>query len=64
MREKDLPESNKRDQGLLRKFKEICGAIVDWHELDLQTGEIGENPVERRQEGWDRKGSLKRKGDS
>ena len=47
-----------------KKLKGICGAIVKWHDVDLQTGEIGENPVEVGKQGWDRQGSLKRKGDS
>jgi hypothetical protein len=64
VREKDLPTSKEQIKNCSRKLKRICGAIVQWHKVDLQTGEIGENPVEVGKEGWDRKGSLKRKGDS
>lgn len=64
VREEDLPESNKEIKACSRKFEGICGAIAKWHEVDLQTGQIGENPVEVGKQGWDRKGSLKRKGDS
>ncbi len=64
VREQDLPKTKKQIKACSRKFKGICGAIAGWHEVDLQTGEIGENPVEVGKQGWDRKGSLKRKGDS
>ena len=64
VREEDLPETAKEQKACSRKFKKICGAIAQWHEVDLQTGQIGENPVEVGKQGWDRKGSLKRKGDS
>ncbi len=65
VREEDLPESNKDIKACSRKFAAICGAIAfNWHKVDLQTGQIGENPVDVGKQGWDRKGSLKRKGDS
>lgn len=64
VREQDLPQSNKDIKACSRKFAGICGAIIQWHEVDLQTGQIGENPVDVGKQGWDRKGSLKRKGDS
>jgi hypothetical protein len=64
VREEDLPESKEDQKACSRKFEGICGAIAQWHKVDLQTGQIGENPVEVGKQGWDRKGSLKRKGDS
>jgi hypothetical protein len=65
VREEDLPESNKDIKACSRKLAGICGAIAfNWHKLDPQTGQIGENPVDVGKQGWDRKGSLKRKGDS
>jgi hypothetical protein len=42
----------------------ICRAIAKWHKIDFQTGQVGVNPVEVGRKGWDRKGNLKRKGDS
>ncbi len=63
-REAVLPTTGKQIKACAKKFKGICGAIVKWHEVDLQTGEVGENPVEVGKQGWDVKGSLKRKGDS
>lgn len=64
VREKDLPVGKNHIKGCERKLKGICGAIVVWHDVNLQTGEIGENPVDVGKAGWDTKGSLKRKGDS
>jgi hypothetical protein len=64
VREEDLPQSNSDIKACEKKFAAICGAIAKWHEVDLQTGQVGENPVDVGKQGWDRKGSLKRKGDS
>jgi hypothetical protein len=65
VREEDLPEGRDEQKACSHKFEGICGAIaLNWHKVDLQTGQIGENPVEVGKQGWDRKGSLKRKGDS
>jgi hypothetical protein len=64
VRESDIPTNRKDIKACTKKLKGICGAIVVWHDVDLQTGQIGENPVEVGKQGWDRKGSLKRKGDS
>jgi hypothetical protein len=64
VREQDIPTKPKKIKACSKKLKGICGAIVLWHDVNLQTGEIGENPVEVGKQGWDRKGSLKRKGDS
>jgi hypothetical protein len=64
VREQDLPTSSSAIKKCSKKLVAICGAIAQWHEVDLQTGEVGENPVEVGKQGWDRKGSLKRKGDS
>ncbi len=63
--EKDIPTKPKKIKACSKKLKGICGAIaIDWHQVDLQTGEIGENPVEVGKQGWDKEGSLKHKGDS
>lgn len=59
-----LPTTKKQQKACSKKLKGICGAIVKWHDVNLQTGEIGENPVEVGKSGWDRKGDLKRAGDS
>jgi plastocyanin len=64
VREKDLPTKPKDIKACGKRLEAICGAIAEWHEVNLETGEVGENPVEVGKEGWDRKGSLKRKGDS
>lgn len=64
VREADLPVTPEEQKECGRKLVKICGAIVEWHEVDLQTGEVAENPVEVGKDGWDTKGSLKRKGDS
>ena len=61
---KVLPTTRKQIKACAKKLKGICGAIVEWHDVDLQTGQIGENPVEVGKQGWDRQGNLKRKGDS
>ena len=64
-RAQDIPTKVKKIKACSKKLKGICGAIaIGWHDVDLQTGEVGENPVEVGKQGWDRKGSLKRKGDS
>ena len=60
----DIPTKPKAIKKCAKKFVKICGAIVQWHEVDLETGEVGENPVEVGKQGWDRQGNLKRKGDS
>jgi hypothetical protein len=60
----DLPTTRKQIKACAKKFKGLCGAVVKWHDVNLQTGEIGENPVEVGKQGWDRQGNLKRKGDS
>ncbi len=64
VRENDIPTKPKKIKACTKKLKGICGAIVLWHDVDLETGEVGENPVEVGKQGWDRQGSLKRKGDS
>lgn len=64
VKEKDIPVTEDQIKACGRKLKKICGAIVKWHKVDLQTGEVGENPVEAGKEGWDQLGSLNRKGDS
>ena len=61
---KVLPTSRKQIKACEKKLKGICGAVVEWHDVDLQTGQVGENPVDVGKQGWDRQGNLKRKGDS
>jgi len=63
-KEKVLPTDPKDIKACEKKLKGICGAVVKWHHVDLQTGEIGVNPVEAGGKGWDKEGSLKVKGDS
>jgi hypothetical protein len=60
----DIPKKKNQIKACEKKLKGICGAIVRWHKVDLDTGEIGENPVEVGKKGWDLQGSLKHKGDS
>lgn len=62
--EKDIPTEPERIKKCSKKLKGICGAIVLWHDVDLQTGVVGENPVDVGKQGWDKEGSLKHKGDS
>jgi hypothetical protein len=64
VRKKDLPRTKNQIKACGKKLKGICGAIVRWHDVNLDTGQIGENPVEVGKHGWDQKGSEKRKGDS
>ena len=64
VRKSDLPRTGKQIKACAKDFEGICGAIVEWHDVDVDTGEVGENPVEVGKQGWDRQGSLKRKGDS
>ena len=61
---KYLPSSREAIKNCEKNLVKICGAIVKWHDVDLQTGEVGENPVEVGKQGWDKQGSLKQKGDS
>jgi hypothetical protein len=63
--EKDIPTEPKKIKACGKKLKGICGEIAFvWHGVDLQTGEIAENPVDVGKQGWDKQGSLKHKGDS
>jgi hypothetical protein len=64
VRQQDLPTSKNQIKACGKKLKGICGAIVKWHDVNIDTGEVGENPVDVGKNGWDQKGSLKRKGDS
>lgn len=64
VREKDIPTEPAAIKECERKFALICGAIIEWHEVDLESGEIGVNPVEVGAKGWDTEGGLKHKGDS
>ena len=64
VREADIPTGAEDIRKCGRKFVKICGEIVRWHQVDLQIGEVGRNPSEAGGNGWDKKGSLKRRGDS
>ncbi len=64
VRKKDIPTKPSAIKDCARKFAAICGAIIEWHEVDLQSGVVGRNPVEVGDAGWDREGTLKRTGDS
>lgn len=64
VKEKELPTTNSQIKKCGKKLLLICGAIIKWHDVNVQTGEIGENPVEVGKQGWDHQGSLKQKGDS
>ena len=61
---KDFPKGRAAIKGCAKELKGICGAIVKWHDVDVETGAIGENPVDVGKDGWNIEGSLKRKGDS
>jgi hypothetical protein len=59
------PESKNAIKACGKKLAAICGAVVlDWHEVNLQTNQVGVNPVKAGAKGWDTKGNLHRKGDS
>lgn len=60
----DRPQTDDQIKACGKELKAICGAVIKWHKVNLQTGEIGENPVEVGKDGWDLQGSLKHKGDS
>lgn len=64
VRKKDIPTENSDIKDCGKKFAAICGAIIEWHEVNLETGEVGVNPVEVGGEGWDLEGTLSHKGDS
>lgn len=64
VREKDIPTEPKKIKACSKKLKAICGVIILWHDVDLETGVVGENPVDVGKQGWDKEGSLKHKGDS
>ena len=64
VKEKEFPTNPSELKACGKKLKGICGAIAGWHKVNLQTGEIGVNPVEAGGKGWDKEGSEKVKGDS
>ena len=64
VKEKEIPTDPKDIKACAKKFKGICGAIIKWHHVDLQTGDVGVDPVEAGGKGWDKEGSEKVKGDS
>lgn len=60
-----LPEKGRQQRKCLHfKPHTICRAIAKWHEFNFQTETIGRDLVEVGRKGWDRKGNLRRKGDS
>jgi plastocyanin len=61
---KDRPQTPQDLKACGKKLEGLCGAIVKWHDVNVQTGEIGVNPVEAGDDGWDTQGNLKHKGDS
>ncbi|MFL5870263.1 MAG: hypothetical protein ACJ75R_04225 [Solirubrobacterales bacterium] len=61
---RDLPHGKNQIKACGKKLKGICGAVVKWHDVNVETGQIGENPVDVGKNGWDTKGNLKHKGDS
>jgi hypothetical protein len=60
----EFPRTAEEIKACAKKFEAICGEIVKWHKVDLDTGEVGRNPVEVGKKGWDVQGSSKRAGDS
>ncbi len=64
VQKKERPKTRSQIKACAKKLKGICGAIVQWHDVNVDTGEIGENPVEVGKDGWNQEGTLKRKGDS
>jgi hypothetical protein len=60
----DLPKTPDEQKACGHKLKKICGEIIKWHKVDVQTLEIGRNPVEVAGKGWDLQGSFKHAGDS
>lgn len=64
VRKKEIPTDPQDMKDCERKFAAICGAIIEWHEVDLESGEVGRNPVEVGEDGWNVEGTLKRTGDS
>ena len=59
-----FPRTEDQIKACAKKFKKICGAIVKWHQVDLDTGAIGRNPSDPSKTGWDEQGNLKHRGDS
>jgi hypothetical protein len=59
-----FPRTEDQIKACAKKFKKICGAIVKWHQVDLDTGEVGRNPSDPSKTGWDQQGNLKHRGDS
>jgi hypothetical protein len=58
------PKGKNQIKACGHKLKGICGAVVKWHRINLDTFEIGKNPVHAGKRGWDAEGDLKHKGDS
>jgi hypothetical protein len=60
-----LPNTNSEIKDCGKNLAGICGEIaLDWHELDLETGQTGDRLSEVGKKGWDRMGNLKSPGDS
>ena len=62
---KSLPQTNTEIKDCGKKLEAICGAIaLDWHEVDIDTGDVGVKLAEAGKKGWDTEGTEKRRGDS
>ena len=62
---KSLPQTNQEIKACFKEFAAICGAVIlDWHEFDPETEQIGAKLSEAGKPGWDTEGTEKRKGDS
>jgi hypothetical protein len=46
------------------RFQRICGRIGEAHEVDLQTGQVGEPNVDNGKKGWDKATTHKTFGDT
>jgi hypothetical protein len=62
---KSFPQTNQEIKDCGKKLAAICGAVaIEWHEIDLDTGQTGEKVSEAGKNGWDTEGNTKRRGDS
>jgi plastocyanin len=59
-----LPRTRNEIKACGKELAAICGAIVEWHEIDLDTFEVPVKTVAAGKPGWDTEGTEKRKGDS
>jgi hypothetical protein len=58
-----LPKG-KEEKRECRNFGGICGRIAEEHEVDLDTGQVGEPNVDGGKKGWDEPTTRNRGGDS